>query len=186
MTFQDAYDDLLKRWQVPVEQLELNDEFGTTHVNASGPLDGSPVVLLPGHGATSPVWYSVASQLADEHRVYAIDLIADAGRSVNSGRKPKTPDDLHTWLSNALDGLGVADAAVCGHSYGSWIAVTYAIKHPDRVSRLALVDPTDSFLGLRVPYVLRAVPSLLRPSRERTLSFLRWETQGLPIDPQVL
>lgn len=186
MTFQHAYDALLERWQVPVEQLDVTDEFGTTHVNACGPADGLPVVLLPGHGATSPVWFAVAQRLAGRYRVYAIDLIVDAGRSVNSGRQPKSPDDLQAWLTNVLDGLGVADAVLCGHSYGAWIALSYSLGHPDRVSRLVLVDPTDCFLGLRLPYVLRALPGLLRPSRERTLSFLRWETQGLPVDEQVL
>jgi len=183
MTFQDAYDALLARWEVPVEQLELTDEFGTTHVNACGPADGPPVVLLPGHGATSPVWFAVAPRLAERHRVYAVDLICDAGRSTNTGRKPKTPADLHTWLTNTLDGLGLAQIALCGHSYGSWIALTYTLAHPDRIDRLALVDPTDSYLPLRLPYVLRALPSLLRPSQARTKSFLRWETQGLPVDP---
>lgn len=186
MSFQDAYDALLARWDVPVEQLDLTDEFGTTHVNACGPADGPPVVLLPGHGATSPVWFTVAPRLAEAHRVYAVDLIVDAGRSTNTGRKPATPADLHTWLTNVLDGLGISRAALCGHSYGSWIAVTYAIDHPDRVERLALIDPTDCYLGLRVPYVVRALPSLLRPSKERSMSFLRWETHGLPVDPQVL
>jgi pimeloyl-ACP methyl ester carboxylesterase len=186
MTFQDAYDALLNRWDLPVEQLELTDEFGTTHVNACGPADGPPVVLLPGHGATSPVWFTVAPQLAERHRVYAIDLIVDAGRSTNSGRTPKTPADLHVWLTNVLDGLGIDRAALCGHSYGAWIALTYALAHPERVDRLALVDPTDCYLGLRIPYILRALPSLLRPSRKRTIAFLRWETQGLPVDPQIL
>ncbi|MFI5692913.1 alpha/beta fold hydrolase [Kribbella sp. NPDC051586] len=186
MTFQDAYDALLTRWDVPVEQLELTDEFGTTHVNACGPADGPPVVLLPGHGATPPVWYAVAPQLAETYRVYAIDLIVDAGRSTNTGRTPKTPADLHTWLTNVLDGLAIDRAAFCGHSYGAWIALTYAIARPDRVSRLALLDPTDCYTGLRIPYILRALPSLLRPSRARSISFLRWETQGLPLDPQVL
>ncbi|MEU4295417.1 alpha/beta fold hydrolase [Kribbella sp. NPDC026596] len=183
MTFQDAYDALLARWEVPVEQLELADEFGTTHVNACGPADGPPVVLLPGYGATSSVWFAVAPRLADRHRVYAVDLIVDAGRSTNTGQKPTTPADLHTWLTNTLDGLGIAQTALCGHSYGSWIALTYTLAHPDRVDRLALLDPTDSYLGLRLPYVLRALPSLLRPSQDRTKSFLRWETQGLPVDP---
>jgi pimeloyl-ACP methyl ester carboxylesterase len=186
MSFQAAYDALLKRWEVPVDQLELTDEFGTTHVNACGPVDGRPVVLLPGHGATSPVWFTVAPRLAEQYRVYAIDLIVDAGRSTNSGRKPKTPHDLHTWLTSTFDGLGIERAALCGHSYGAWLALTYAIKHPDRVDRLALLDPTDSYVGLRVPYVLRALPSLLRPSQKRTTSFLRWETQGLRLDPQVI
>lgn len=186
MTFDVAYDALLARWGVPVEQLELTDEFGTTHVNACGPADGPPVVLLPGHGATSAVWFSVAPRLAERHRVYAIDLIVDAGRSTNTGRRPKTPADLHTWLTNVLDGLGIDQAALCAHSYGSWIALTFTIANPGRVSRLALLDPTDGYLGLRVPYILRAVPSLVRPSRESTVSFLRWETQGLPVDPEVL
>ncbi|MFF0271179.1 alpha/beta fold hydrolase [Kribbella sp. NPDC004536] len=186
MSFQDTYDALLARWNAPVEQLELTDEFGTTRVNACGPADGPPVVLLPGHGATSPVWFTVAPELGKDHRVYAVDLIVDAGRSINSGRKPRTPGDLHTWLTNVLDGLGVARAAVCGHSYGSWLALTYAVAEPDRVDRLALIDPTDCYLGLRIPYVLRALPSLVRPSRARTVSFLRWETQGLLVDPEVL
>ncbi|RZT26768.1 pimeloyl-ACP methyl ester carboxylesterase [Kribbella sp. VKM Ac-2569] len=186
MSFHDAYDALLARWDVPVKQLELTDEFGTTHVNACGPADGPPVVLLPGHGATSPVWFAIAPRLAERYRVYAIDLIVDAGRSTNTGRTPKTPADLHTWLTNTFDGLGISRAALCGHSYGAWIALTYAIEHPERVERLALLDPTDCYVGLRAPYILRALPSLLRPSRKRTVSFLRWETQGLPIDPQVL
>jgi pimeloyl-ACP methyl ester carboxylesterase len=186
MTFQDAYDALLTRWDVPVEQLELTDEFGTTHVNACGPADGPPVVLLPGHGATSPVWFAVAPRLAEQYRVYAVDLIVDAGRSSNTGRTPKTPDDLHLWLSGVLDGLGIDRASVCGHSYGAWIALTYAIAHPERVDRLALLDPTDCYTGLRIPYILRALPGLLRPSRARSISFLRWETQGLPVDPQVV
>jgi pimeloyl-ACP methyl ester carboxylesterase len=128
------------------------------------------------------VWFAVAPRLAERYRVYAVDLIGDAGRSTNTGRRPKTASDLHTWLSNVLDGLGMNRTALCGHSYGSWIALTYCLAHPDRVERLALVDPTDCFLGLRPSYVARALPALPRPTRKRTESFLRWENQGLPVD----
>ncbi|HET6987284.1 MAG TPA: alpha/beta fold hydrolase [Kribbella sp.] len=180
MTFQDAYDALLDRWGVPVEQLDVEG----THVNACGPADAPPVVLLAGHGATSPVWFAVAPRLAEQHRVYALDLPGDAGRS--TAIPPRTVDDLMIWLTGVLDGLNVDRTQLVGHSYGAWIALTYAIANPDRIDRLALVDPSDSYLGLRIPYVLRALPGLLRPSRARTKSFLRWETQGLPVDPQWL
>jgi pimeloyl-ACP methyl ester carboxylesterase len=180
MTFQHAYDALLERWGVPVEQLEI----GGTHVNACGPTDAPPLVLLAGHGATSAVWFSVAPELAQQHRVYALDLPGDAGRSTAS--PPRTVDDLMTWLTGVLDRLGIDRPRLAGHSYGAWIALTYTLQNPDRVDRLALIDPTDCFTGLRLPYIARALPSLVRPSRERTLSFLRWETQGLPVDPQWL
>lgn len=177
MTFAEAYDALLDRWGVPVDQLML----GRTHVNACGPRDAPPLVLLAGHGATSPVWFSVAPRLAEHYRVYAIDLPGDAGRS--AGPPPRTIDHLLTWLTGVLDALQADRPQLVGHSYGAWLALTYTLAHPDRVERLALIDPTDCFTGLRPAYVARALPMLLRPSQARYESFLRWETQGLPVDP---
>ncbi|MEV0290149.1 alpha/beta fold hydrolase [Kribbella sp. NPDC050820] len=175
MSFQDAYDAMLERWDVPVEQLDIRG----THVNACGPVDAPPVVLLAGHGATSPVWFAVAPRLAEGHRVYAVDLPGDAGRS--TATPPRSVDDLMTWLAAVLEDL--ERPMLVGHSYGAWIALTYTLQNPDRVSRLALLDPTDCFTGLRLPYVARALPLLVKPSPARYKSFLRWETQGLPLDP---
>jgi pimeloyl-ACP methyl ester carboxylesterase len=182
MNFEAAYDALLRRWG-ELEQLELTGEFGTTHVNACGPTDAPPLVLLAGHGATSAVWYSVAPQLAANHRVYAVDLMGDAGRSVSNGTPLRTPEDLHRWLTEVLDGLDVDRADFCAHSYGAWIALSYALASPARVDRLALIDPTNCFTGLSARYVVRALPMLLRPTKARTTTFLRWETQGVPLDP---
>jgi pimeloyl-ACP methyl ester carboxylesterase len=184
--FREAYDALLARWGVEVEPLSVRSEFGTTRVNACGAADAPPVILLPGHGATSAVWFMVAPRLASRYRVYAVDLIADAELGGQFDRVPCTPDDLHTLLSGVLSGLGVERGALVGHSYGAWVALTYAIAHPERVRRLALLDPTNCYLGLQIPYVARALPSLLRPSAGRVQSFLHWETQGLTLDPQVL
>ncbi|MFI6678773.1 alpha/beta fold hydrolase [Kribbella sp. NPDC050470] len=175
MSFQDAYDAMLERWDVPVERLDIRG----THVNACGPADAPPVVLLAGHGATSPVWFAVAPRLAERHRVYALDLPGDAGRS--TATPPGSVDDLMTWLAAGLEDL--ERPMLVGHSYGAWIALTYTLQNPDRVSRLALLDPTDCFTGLRLPYVARALPLLVKPSPARYKSFLRWETQGLPLDP---
>ena len=180
MTFQDAYDALLGRWGVPVDQLNL----GGTHVNACGPADAPPLVLLAGHGATSTVWFAIAQHLAEDRRVYAVDLIGDAGRTI--GTPPRTVDDLMTWLTGVLDALQLDRATLAGHSYGSWIALTYALRNPGRVGKLTLIDPTECFAGLKASYVARALPALLKPSPARNESFLRWETQGLPVAPDWL
>ncbi|GAA2790147.1 alpha/beta fold hydrolase [Kribbella solani] len=176
MSFEDAYAALLRRWEVPVEQLDI----AGTHVNVCGPVDGPPVVLLAGHGATAPVWFAVAPRLAERYRVYAPDLPGDAGLS--TAPPPRTVTDLMTWLATVLHGL--KDPWLVGHSYGAWIALTYALRSP--VGRLTLLDPTDCFTGLKPTYVARALPMLLKPSEPRYKSFIQWETQGLPIDPDWL
>jgi len=176
----DSYDTVLERWRIPVESRVVASWYGTTRVNVCGPADGAPLVLLHGFGSTATVWYANAADLARTHRVFAID---HGGRSVFDGKPFANVDDLMTWLDGLLAGLGLARTALCGHSYGAWLALSYALRSPDRVDRLALLDPTDCFAGLRLTYRLRAVPLLLRPNARRLESFLRWETGGAGFDP---
>ncbi|HEY5362399.1 MAG TPA: alpha/beta hydrolase [Streptosporangiaceae bacterium] len=77
----------------------------------------------------------------------------------------------------------MAAAAFCGHSYGAWLALSYARHSPVRVTRLALPDPTSCFAGLRLSYRLRAVPVLARPGADRARGFLEWEAGGMPLEP---
>lgn len=183
--FAAAYDAVVDRWPLPVEAIALDSEFGTTHVNACGPADAPPLVLLHGGGTTAAVWYANAAALAGSdrgqdgrlgHRVYAIDRIGEAGRSRRGPRPLRDVSGLHAWLDGVLDGLGVASAAICGHSYGAWLALTYALHAPHRATGLVLLDPTQCFGGYRPGYLWRALPSLLRPTAERAGRFIAWET----------
>jgi pimeloyl-ACP methyl ester carboxylesterase len=180
--FLHAYDALLARWPVPVEAVDVPSAYGTTRVNVCGPDDGEPLVLLHGGGATSTAWFAVAGELSGRYRVYAVDQLGDAGRSVADGKPLAGPGDLMAWLDGLFDHFGLHGAYVAGHSYGGWLALSYALHAPDRVGRLGLLDPSSCFAGMSPRYVLRAVPLLVRPSAERARSFLRWETGGEPLD----
>lgn len=181
--FLAAYDAVLARWPAGTEQRRVPTPYGTTHVNSCGPRDARPVVLLHGAGATSTSWFPVAAELCRTHRVHAVDLIGDPGRSVASGPRPRTVDDLTRWLDAVLDGLGIGSAALCGHSYGASIALRYTLRAPPgRVGKLVLMDPTGCFAGFGARYLLRALPMLLRPTPRRTRAFLEWETGGVTPD----
>lgn len=180
------YDALLGRWPVDVESLDLRGRYGTTHVNACGPADAPAIVLMHGGRATSTVWYGVVGTLARTHRVYAIDAIGDSGRSVDDGEPLVGRAGLMHWLDETLDRLGVGATAIVGHSFGAWKSMQYALHAPDRVSRLALLDPTDCLSPTPLRYKLRAIPLFAGRAPDRWRRFFCWETQGHPVDAEFL
>ena len=187
MDFSEAYDAVLAKWPVPVEPAEVDSPYGMTRVNVCGLPGGKPLVLLHSGGATSTVWCNNVADLTRSHRVYAVDQINDAGRSVPDGRPVRSRDDLMAWLDAVLTGLGLHTMRLCGHSYGGWLALGYTLHAPQRVSHLALLDPTLCFAGMRLSYRLRAVPLFLPgPRAARMRAFLRWETGGARLDPDWL
>ena len=185
--FLDRYDAMLARWPVPVESLDVPGRHGTTRVNVCGVPDGPAVVLLHGGGATSTVWWRNVGALAHTHRVCAVDLIGDRGRSVYDDGEPlRGTAGLTGWLDETLDAIGVPAATLVGHSYGGWVATRYALHAPDRVRRLVLLDPTAVLSGDRPSFRLRAVPLLFARARAPYVSFVRWETGGSELDAQWL
>ncbi|MGP2437687.1 alpha/beta fold hydrolase [Streptomyces sp. JW3] len=175
----------MAKWPAGRETLTVPTPFGATHVTACGSADAPPLVLLPGGGgATSASWYAQAARLGRGHRLYAVDLIGAPGRSTVAADRPLgTVADLTAWLDALLDGLGVTETGLGGHSYGAWIALHYALRAvPGRVRRLVLLDPTQCFTGFRAAYLLHALPMLLRPTPRRVRAFLEWETGGVPLD----
>jgi pimeloyl-ACP methyl ester carboxylesterase len=183
--FLAGYEALLARWPVEVERLDVRTRQGTTRVNACGPPDGMPLVLLSGYGTTSAIWYANVGALSRQHRVYALDRLGDRGLSVYDGQPITDRAGLMSYLDDCLDELGAGRIDLCGHSYGGWTALRYAQHAPDRVRRLVLLDPTQCFSGLRWDYLLHALPMLVRPGPRSRRRMLRWEAGG-EIDPDVL
>lgn len=180
--FLTAYRAVLEKWPYGVGSVDVPTPYGITMVQVCGPADGEPLVLLSGGGATSTVWFGAAAKLSGSLRVYAIDLIGDAGLSVPRGRRITDGADLMAWLDAVLVHFGIEELSLCGHSYGGWLALSFATQTPERVRRLALLDPTDCFASLAWPYRLRAVPSMVWHNRRTTRSLLRWETRGRALD----
>lgn len=180
--FSDAYAAALTRWPLPVASKDAPGRFGTTHAQVCGDPDGAPLVLLHGHGATSTVWFANVAELGRAHRVFAVDQLGDAGMSVPAGSPIRGRDDYMTWLDELLDHFQLQSAAFCGHSYGAWLALNYAVHAPARVAKLALLDPTECFAGLSLGYRLRSVPLFVRPSAERARRVVTWESDDIALD----
>jgi pimeloyl-ACP methyl ester carboxylesterase len=184
--FLSRYDAMLARWPVPHESVDIPGRHGTTRVNVCGVPDGPAVLLIPGGGSTSTVWWRTVGALAGSHRVLAVDVMGDSGRSVYDGEPITGVTDLMRWLDDTLDALGVPDAVVVGHSYGGWLATRYALHAPHRAGGLALFDPTECLCPEKLSFRLRGIPLFLGRGDDRWCSFIRWETGGRELDEQWL
>src|ERR1700691_520235 len=137
--FRPAYERVFALWPQPDEEFDVETATATTHVHAYRPHpDGPPVVLLSAFNAAS--WYPHVAALAKVGPVYGIDLPGDANPSVP--RALMTPPAASAaWLDELLGQLSDRPAHLVGYSYGGWIAMNQAIRAPDRVASITLLDP---------------------------------------------
>lgn len=137
---QDRYRQFLKYWPVGNQQLRVPTREGETFVIASGPENAPPVILLHGTAFNSTMWMGDIAAWSQDFRVYAVDIIGDAGLSAPS--RPSYASDAHAlWLDDVSLGLGVEKASFVGLSLGGWIALDYAIRRAERVKSVVLIAP---------------------------------------------
>jgi pimeloyl-ACP methyl ester carboxylesterase len=162
---QHHYRELLRSWPVPNETLTVPTGQGDTFVVASGSTDVPPVVALQGSGANTAMWLPQIERLARHLRVYAVDVIGEPGLS--AAVRPPLASDAHArWLDDVLAALGLRQTAMLGVSLGGWLALDYAVRRPERVTKLALLTPSG--IGRRKLGVLFAALAL-RPFGEKGL-----------------
>ena len=139
--FMAAYERVFALWPQPVEEFDIETATATTRVHACRPhSDGAPIVLLTGAGGNAAAWFPQVAALAKDGPVYGIDLPGDANPSIP--RAPMTPPAAcAAWLDELLSQLSDRPAHLVGYSYGGWIAMNQAIRAPDRVASITLLDP---------------------------------------------
>lgn len=101
--------------------------------------EGEPLLLVHGLGASTFSFRYVIPELAPRFRVVAVDL-----KGSGYSARPATSDYSLTaqadLLRRFMDRLQIERAAVVGHSMGGAVAMRLALRYPERVSRLVLVD----------------------------------------------
>jgi pimeloyl-ACP methyl ester carboxylesterase len=104
-----------------------------------GPRNGEPWALLHGLGSMAATWSPVMRGLRRSCRILVPELSALGGTRCPGGGLGVRP------AAEVLEKLykkefGPHPVTVAGLSLGGWIAVRLALQHPERVSRLALID----------------------------------------------
>lgn len=114
---------------------------GVTSYDLQGPEAGEPVVLVHGVSGPMAVWDKTAPALAAQgYRVLRYDLF---GRGYSDRLDATYDQDLFDkQLVELLDKLGITQPVLLvGSSMGGVIVAEFRNRHPERVKKLALLDP---------------------------------------------
>jgi pimeloyl-ACP methyl ester carboxylesterase len=116
---------------------------------------GPPVVLIHGLAASLHDWDALTPVIASlGFRAWALDLPGHGGSQKPEGPEFYTAGNLFSlvedWLCNLRD---KPPYILVGHSLGGYLSLRFALRHPDQVRALVLIDPLFS---------LKHVSSLLR------------------------
>jgi pimeloyl-ACP methyl ester carboxylesterase len=125
----------------PFEPRFFDTDGGRLHYVDEGAAHGRAVVLLHGNPAWSYLYRRFVPPLAGAgHRAIAVDLLG-------FGRSDK-PDDPAPYaiarhrgrVEALLDALDLRDACLVVHDWGGPIGLPWAVRNPDRVSRLMILN----------------------------------------------
>lgn len=163
------------------ESLDVSTTYGRVRVYRYGPDDGEPIVLLHGRAGTTVMWEQNVPELASAHPVYAIDVLGEPGRSVQTVPIRSSAEQA-VWLNETLTGLRLEKAHVAGVSGGAWLAFNLALHAPERIASLALVEPANVFARFAWRFLLGGfalVPGLPDGAGTR---YLQWVAGGVSIE----
>jgi pimeloyl-ACP methyl ester carboxylesterase len=119
-------------------QRHVPTPFGTTHVLQFGQGTCTPLVMLHGSMSNSAVWLGNVGEFLDRFAVFCVDIPGEPGLS-EPRRVPLASEEPARWLGTLLDCLGIREAAFLAMSLGSWYALNFAVKNPDRLLALSMI-----------------------------------------------
>lgn len=141
-------------------------DVGIVHYEAHG--RGQPVILLHGWLESWDHWLGTMESLSCCCRTYALDFWG-FGESGKEGGV-FTVTDYVEMVDQFMERLGILRAPVMGHSMGGTVSLSMALKHPDRVQKVAIVGS---------PVEGDSLALFLRLAARRSLAKLAYQAPGI-------
>ena len=123
----------------PPSQFVAIGDGVTVHLRDEGPKDAPAIVLLHGSNADLHTWEPWVQALKGQYRVIRFDQV---GHGL-TGPDPKQDYSRDNYVADILevaDKLGLKQFVLGGNSMGGKHALAFAVKHPQRLTGLVLVD----------------------------------------------
>lgn len=105
---------------------------------------GPDLVLVPGLGSSPETWDLVKQSLAKDYRLHLVHVAGFAGRPAK-GDPARLLENTEAEIIRHLDCQKISQAAYAGHSLGGFLGLMLGADHPDRITRVVVVDSLPFF-----------------------------------------
>lgn len=142
----------LRTEKINYESIMLADRQKVNYVQQG---TGAPVILTHGLAASLHDWDDLLPELsASGYAGYALDLLGHGESEKPERAHDYTVDNTFGHFSKWIDSLEINEPmTLVGHSLGGGLSLLYALKYPERVKALVLVNPF---------YDIRQLPPMLQ------------------------
>jgi pimeloyl-ACP methyl ester carboxylesterase len=114
--------------------IKVNDHQVYYLMTGSGP----PLVLIHGGASDSRDWIKTMAALSGHYSLYAPDLIGYGQSERNDNGYYMS--DFTDFILGFIEKFGLERPSLVGHSFGARLCLEVALKHPEKVRKLVLVD----------------------------------------------
>jgi len=108
---------------------------------------GPDVILIPGLTAGPEVWAATVAAMPG-HRFHLIHVAGFAGAPAGGNARGAVVSPLADELARYIETRGLRRPAIVGHSMGGTLGMILALRRPDLVGRLMVVDMLPQPAGL--------------------------------------
>lgn len=153
---------------------------------------GAPLILLHGNGESLDYFEHQMVPFSEHHRVIAVDTRGHGASQ--RGDKPFSISQFADDLGDFMDERSIEHADLLGFSDGGNIALTFALRHPERVDHLILdganLDPSGVKRSTQIPievgFHLASLFSKMSAGARRRSEFLGLMVKEPHITPEQL
>lgn len=135
------YKHIISKWPVEMESINIDTDYGQTHIIRSGIESKPKLLLLHGTGSNSASWMKDVITYSKDFDVYCVDIPGEAGLSSND-RFSLNRDCFNAWIDQVITHLNLNKVSIIGQSLGGWIGLNYSIFKPEKIASLSLISPS--------------------------------------------
>ena len=143
------YEEIMKSIPSPTSTHQIETAWGDVFIyewRNQNAKDFSPIILLSGHSSGTPMWSENLEYFTKNHTVFAIDTLWDVWKSIQNVHLESGDDSL--WLAETVNKLWISKAHFVGHSFWAGYLANFAVKNPEKVESLTLLEPAIALNSL--------------------------------------